>query len=216
MKKRPSPFNLNLSIQDITFDWSNRYVCNGNKCWCHNGYLRRGRHVHWWWRHHSNFIFGLCSDFCSFLSMWTRTYSNVHRFRTFWWSFEVFISVRFELDLDKFWYETGPYHTDHTICLDFIWIKYHKIWLTNGVFRPNAVAIAALVNWLTNALIGFTYPILDDIIGGYTFFIFGGFCFISCIYTFFYVPETKGKEISEIQKMFMSNPPSGWFSNWEF
>jgi len=86
----------------------------------------------------------------------------------------------------------------------------------NGLFRPNAVAIAALVNWLTNALIGFTYPILDDLIPGYTFFIFGGFCFVSVIYTIVYVPETKGKEISEIQKMFMSNPPSGWFSKWEF
>jgi len=80
--------------------------------------------------------------------------------------------------------------------------------LFDDLLRPNAVAIAALVNWLTNALIGFTYPILDNAIGGYTFFIFGGFCFISVIYTIFYVPETKGKEISDIQRMFMSNPPS--------
>jgi len=84
--------------------------------------------------------------------------------------------------------------------------------LINYIFRPNAVAIAALVNWLTNALIGFTYPILEEVIPGYTFFIFGGFCFVSVIYTIVYVPETKGKEISDIQKMFMSNPPSGWFS----
>ena len=83
----------------------------------------------------------------------------------------------------------------------------------NDFFRPNAVAIAALVNWLTNALIGFTYPLLDKLIPGYTFFIFGGFCFISIIYTWFYVPETKGKEIAEIQKMFMLHPPPGWFSN---
>ena len=65
-----------------------------------------------------------------------------------------------------------------------------------------------MVNWLTNALIGFTYPPLDEMIGGYTFFIFAGFCFISCFYTWFFVPETKGKEISEIQKLFMDNPPS--------
>ena len=36
------------SILDITFDWSYRYVCNGNKCWCHNGYLRPRRNVLWW------------------------------------------------------------------------------------------------------------------------------------------------------------------------
>ena len=61
------------------------------------------------------------------------------------------------------------------------------------------MSIAAFVNWSANACIGFSYPLLDDVIGGKTFFIFAGLLLIFSIYTFFFVPETKGKSIREIQ-----------------
>jgi len=61
------------------------------------------------------------------------------------------------------------------------------------------MSIAAFVNWSANACIGFSYPLLDEAIGGKTFFIFAGLLLIFSIYTFFFVPETKGKSIREIQ-----------------
>ena len=71
--------------------------------------------------------------------------------------------------------------------------------LFDEINRPRAMSIAAFINWLANACIGFSYPLLDEAIGGKTFFIFAGLLLIFSIYTFFFVPETKGKSIKEIQ-----------------
>ena len=38
--------------------------------------------------------------------------------------------------------------------------------------------------------------------GPATFWLYGGVCLIGAVFTFFCVPETKGKSIEEIQKMF--------------
>ena len=70
------------------------------------------------------------------------------------------------------------------------------------------MAIAAAVNWAANAAIGFSYPLLDEVIGGKTFFIFAALLLIFVIYTFLKVPETKNKSISEIQNHFLTKLPS--------
>lgn len=74
--------------------------------------------------------------------------------------------------------------------------------LFDEINRPRAMSIAAFVNWSANACIGFSYPLLDEAIGGKTFFIFAGLLLIFSIYTFSFVPETKGKSIREIQGFF--------------
>ena len=39
-----------------------------------------------------------------------------------------------------------------------------------------------------------------------TFWLYGAVCLVGTIYTIFFVPETKGKTIEEIQQMFSSSP----------
>jgi len=72
--------------------------------------------------------------------------------------------------------------------------------------RPKAVAVTAFVNWLANAIIGVSYPHINAAIGGSVFFIFGTFLFLSILYVFFHVPETKNKTIKEVQLNFV--PPT--------
>ena len=65
------------------------------------------------------------------------------------------------------------------------------------------MAIAAGINWVANAIVAFSFPVLNEAIGGYTFFIFTVFVVIFIIYTFLFVPETKGKTVHEVQAYFM-------------
>ena len=62
--------------------------------------------------------------------------------------------------------------------------------------------MAAGINWLANASVGFLYPILDEAMGGYTFFIFAGLLGGFIFYTFVFVPETKGRTPADIQVYF--------------
>ena len=69
-------------------------------------------------------------------------------------------------------------------------------------FRAKACSIAAGVNWAANTCVGFLYPLLDNAIGGYTFFIFAGFLVVFIAYCLLFVPETKGKSPAEVQEFF--------------
>merc|ERR1712227_652278 len=68
--------------------------------------------------------------------------------------------------------------------------------------RAKACSIAAGVNWFANTCVGFLYPLLDNAIGGYTFFIFAVFLGVFIAYCLFFVPETKGKSPAEVQEFF--------------
>lgn len=70
------------------------------------------------------------------------------------------------------------------------------------VDRPRAMSIAAGINWAANAAVGFSYPLLNDLIGGATFYIFAGLLSIFIAFTFFKVPETKNKSVNEVQMYF--------------
>ncbi|XP_009862019.2 solute carrier family 2, facilitated glucose transporter member 1-like isoform X2 [Ciona intestinalis] len=74
--------------------------------------------------------------------------------------------------------------------------------LFNQSARPAAVSIAGLVNWLGNFTIGLAYPSINAEIGGYTFIIFAVLLAIFWIFTYFRVPETKGRSINEITALF--------------
>ncbi|CAK8677591.1 unnamed protein product [Clavelina lepadiformis] len=72
--------------------------------------------------------------------------------------------------------------------------------------RPTAVSIAGLFNWLGNFAVGLAYPPIASAIGGYTFVIFAVFLAFFWIFTFFKVPETKGRSIAEITALFSGEP----------
>ena len=77
--------------------------------------------------------------------------------------------------------------------------------LAKKIFRPRAMAIAAGINWAANAAVGFSYPLLNNEIGGSTFFIFAGLLVVFIAFTYFKVPETKNKSVISIQKYFDPN-----------
>ncbi|XP_021725807.1 D-xylose-proton symporter-like 2 [Chenopodium quinoa] len=66
--------------------------------------------------------------------------------------------------------------------------------------RGRGVSLAVLVNFGANALVAFAFSPLKDLIGAANlFFLFGGITFLSLIFIFFAIPETKGLTLEEIE-----------------
>ncbi|KAI8991765.1 major facilitator superfamily domain-containing protein [Mycotypha africana] len=71
------------------------------------------------------------------------------------------------------------------------------------VYASSAVgAIATAVNWAMNFLIGQCFPLIFAGIQGYSFAIFAAIALIAAVFTFFRVPETKGRRLEEIVRSF--------------
>ncbi|CAG9800552.1 unnamed protein product [Chironomus riparius] len=68
--------------------------------------------------------------------------------------------------------------------------------------RPTAMAIAVLVNWLANFVVGIGFPSLKSALENYTFLPFSVFLAIFWIFTYKKVPETKNKTFEEILALF--------------
>ncbi|ORX94916.1 monosaccharide transporter [Basidiobolus meristosporus CBS 931.73] len=63
-----------------------------------------------------------------------------------------------------------------------------------------ASSTATAVNWLFNFVIGQTFPPMKDALGNYSFLPYAVICALGIVYTFFLVPETKGRNPNEISK----------------
>lgn len=80
-------------------------------------------------------------------------------------------------------------------------------WTIMGeLFPPNVKSVAsslrASICWFLGFIITRYFTSVSDSIGmGGSFLLFSGLCLISTIFTFRYVPETKGKSFQEIQKL---------------
>ncbi|XP_008056487.1 solute carrier family 2, facilitated glucose transporter member 2 isoform X2 [Carlito syrichta] len=68
--------------------------------------------------------------------------------------------------------------------------------------RPAALAIAAFSNWTCNFIIALCFQYIADFCGPYVFFLFAGVVLAFTLFTFFKVPETKGKSFEEIAAEF--------------
>ncbi|XP_008050306.1 solute carrier family 2, facilitated glucose transporter member 3-like [Carlito syrichta] len=68
--------------------------------------------------------------------------------------------------------------------------------------RPAAVAVAGCSNWTSNFLVGLIFPSAAYYLGAYVFIIFTGFLLIFLAFTFFKVPETRGRTFEEITQVF--------------
>uniref|UniRef100_A0A672GLJ7 Solute carrier family 2, facilitated glucose transporter member 5 n=1 Tax=Salarias fasciatus TaxID=181472 RepID=A0A672GLJ7_SALFA len=68
--------------------------------------------------------------------------------------------------------------------------------------RLSAFAIVGLLRWLAIAVIGFMFPFLIVTLGSYSFVLFACMCLLASLYTFFILPETKGKTVLEISQEF--------------
>ncbi|KAK5875873.1 hypothetical protein CesoFtcFv8_026907 [Champsocephalus esox] len=68
--------------------------------------------------------------------------------------------------------------------------------------RPAAMAVAGFSNWTANFIIGMCFQSVADATGPYVFLIFASLLIVFLIFTFFLVPETRGKTFDQIAANF--------------
>ncbi|MDR1672735.1 MAG: D-xylose transporter XylE [Bacteroidales bacterium] len=67
--------------------------------------------------------------------------------------------------------------------------------------RGQAVAIAVAAQWFANYLISSTYPPMMEFSGGLTYAFYGLMAVLSALFVLKFVPETKGKSLEEMEKV---------------
>ncbi|XP_051856716.1 solute carrier family 2, facilitated glucose transporter member 3 [Antechinus flavipes] len=70
--------------------------------------------------------------------------------------------------------------------------------------RPAAMAVAGCSNWTSNFLVGMLFPTAAKYLGSYVFIVFTFFLIFFFLFTFFKVPETKGRTFENIAQVFES------------
>uniref|UniRef100_A0AAX7TB19 Solute carrier family 2, facilitated glucose transporter member 4 n=1 Tax=Astatotilapia calliptera TaxID=8154 RepID=A0AAX7TB19_ASTCA len=75
--------------------------------------------------------------------------------------------------------------------------------------RPAAMAVAGFSNWTANFIIGMCFQYVADLCGPYVFLIFAALLLFFLIFTFFRVPETRGKTFDQIAANFHQHSAGG-------
>ncbi|KAA0707067.1 Solute carrier family 2, facilitated glucose transporter member 1 [Triplophysa tibetana] len=70
--------------------------------------------------------------------------------------------------------------------------------------RPSAFAVAGFSNWFANFLVGMCFQYVEYLTGPYVFIIFTVLLLMFFVFTYFKVPETKGRTFDEISASFRS------------
>ncbi|XP_077167224.1 solute carrier family 2, facilitated glucose transporter member 1 isoform X1 [Paroedura picta] len=68
--------------------------------------------------------------------------------------------------------------------------------------RPSAFAVAGLANWTSNFIVGMGFQYIEELCKAYVFIIFVVLLILFFIFTYFKVPETKGRTFDEIASAF--------------
>lgn len=80
--------------------------------------------------------------------------------------------------------------------------------------RSKGMAVATAANWIWGFLISFFTPFITGAIHFYYGFVFSGCLLFSIFYVYFFVPETKGLSLEEVDELYRQNI-SPWKSpNW--
>ncbi|XP_070766900.1 solute carrier family 2, facilitated glucose transporter member 1a [Enoplosus armatus] len=75
--------------------------------------------------------------------------------------------------------------------------------------RPAAIAVAGFCNWSANFLVGMCFQYVEQLCGPYVFIIFTVLLLGFFIFTYFKVPETKGRSFDEIAAGFRQSASQG-------
>uniref|UniRef100_A0A8C9WQF7 Solute carrier family 2, facilitated glucose transporter member 4 n=1 Tax=Scleropages formosus TaxID=113540 RepID=A0A8C9WQF7_SCLFO len=68
--------------------------------------------------------------------------------------------------------------------------------------RPAAMAVAGCSNWTANFIVGMAFQYIAELCGPYVFLIFAALLLFFLLFTFFKVPETRGKTFDQISAGF--------------
>jgi MFS family permease len=69
--------------------------------------------------------------------------------------------------------------------------------------RGTAMSVASIANWGSNFLVALTFPVLLANLGGAgSFWLFAALGIVAWFFVYFWVPETKGKTLEEIEASF--------------
>lgn len=68
--------------------------------------------------------------------------------------------------------------------------------------RSKAMAITTSATWMCNFIIGLVTPDMLETIGWGTYIFFAAFCLLAFIFTYFFVPETRGKSLEDMDEVF--------------
>ncbi len=81
------------------------------------------------------------------------------------------------------------------------WLMISEIYPLN--IRGKAMSVASLANWGSNWLVALTFPVLLATFGGAgSFWLFAVLGIVGWFFVYFWVPETKGKTLEEIEAEF--------------
>ncbi|XP_068449628.1 solute carrier family 2, facilitated glucose transporter member 1 [Clinocottus analis] len=75
--------------------------------------------------------------------------------------------------------------------------------------RPSAFAVAGFSNWTANFIVGMGFQYVEELCGPYVFIIFTVLLLMFFVFTFFKVPETKGRTFDEIAAGFRQTAGGG-------
>nr|CAD7398970.1 unnamed protein product [Timema cristinae] len=67
--------------------------------------------------------------------------------------------------------------------------------------RPVAMSYGSMANWGGNFVVGMTFPSLQVLIGQYSFLLFAATTIMLAVFLKYYLPETKGRESSDIAEI---------------
>ncbi len=86
------------------------------------------------------------------------------------------------------------------------WVILSEIFPTH--IRGRAMAIATIFLWVANFVISQTFPMMDEnrwlvarFHHAFPFWLYAAFCLVSILFVWWYVPETKGKSLEDIEAM---------------
>ncbi|XP_028261178.1 solute carrier family 2, facilitated glucose transporter member 1 [Parambassis ranga] len=75
--------------------------------------------------------------------------------------------------------------------------------------RPSAIAVAGFCNWTANFIVAMSFQYVEELCGPYVFIIFTVLLLIFFIFTYFKVPETKGRTFDDIAAGFRQTAAGG-------
>lgn len=68
--------------------------------------------------------------------------------------------------------------------------------------RAKAMSITTSATWMCNFVIGLVTPDMLDKLGWGTYLFFAAFCLLALGFTYFFVPETKGRSLEDMDRVF--------------